>query len=460
MVVLLNWLTQGAIVAVVAAAGLHAIPASRARARYGFIWAAILLVLALPAVPLIPLPVEAPALGLATAPADPVLAVPAVWWTSAFAATGFWIVWFAVQAVRFGVGVASVRHARRHSRQCPEEVLARLDHWPRVSGTGRPTRVVLSGDVRFAAVLGCGAPVIALAPALVDQLSAIDLDRVLIHEWAHVQRRDDVVQLVQRFVRMIVGWHPAAWWLERQLDFEREAACDQVAIGITGSAKGYASCLATLAALPKPPVRPLPALAAVSSTGLRRRLTRILMSPVAAARPWRAAVACAAGGLTAVGLTVGNMRAVTWATVSVAARDAVPDVVVTGVSEPIVPLVGPVARMSAARTPAPGQRRAATPKPEPSPVRTDVRAMDPPPEDAMPSLPLRQVDWKLGAAAVSPVATPALTAIAPSPQVEKDPSPWTAPATAGVALGRASRTAGAATGGFFTRLGKSIAHSF
>ena len=86
-------------------------------------------------------------------------------------------------------------------------------------------------------MLGFGSPIIALAPRLLTELSAPDLDRVLVHEWAHVQRRDDLAQLVQHIVRAIAGWHPAVWWLERRLDFEREAACDEVAVDVTGSRK-------------------------------------------------------------------------------------------------------------------------------------------------------------------------------------------------------------------------------
>src|SRR4029434_10138006 len=113
-----------------------------------------------------------------------------------------------------------------------------------------------------------GRPQIAIAPALVGQLNTLDLDRVLVHEWAHVQRRDDIGQLVPRLFWIVVGWHPAAWWFERQLEFEREAACDELAVSVTGSAKGYAGCLALLAALPHASAAPVPALAVASPSKL------------------------------------------------------------------------------------------------------------------------------------------------------------------------------------------------
>ena len=250
MDLLLNWLAQGAVVAIAAAAGLRIIPASRAQARYGFLWAGYLLVLALPLVPsmIAAAPIAVPPLDLAPVPGGPV-AMPVAWWTSSALALSLWMTWSSLHALRFIVGAVAVRRARRLSEECPRDVLAALPHWSTVRTTGRPTRVVLSDRVRHAAVLGFGSPVIALAPRLLKQLSGPDLDRVLVHEWAHVQRRDDLAQLLQQLVRAIAGWHPAAWWLERRLDFEREVACDEVAVDVTGSAKGYAACLVTLAAM-------------------------------------------------------------------------------------------------------------------------------------------------------------------------------------------------------------------
>ena len=79
---------------------------------------------------------------------------------------------------------------------------------------------------------------IAVAPSLVRTLDADELDRVLIHEWAHVQRRDDLVNILQIVVRIIAGWHPALWWIDRRLHVEREIACDEITVAVTGSREG------------------------------------------------------------------------------------------------------------------------------------------------------------------------------------------------------------------------------
>jgi beta-lactamase regulating signal transducer with metallopeptidase domain len=477
--VLLNWLMQGAIVAIAAAAGLRVISPARAQARYGFIWAAYLLVLALPAVQagLAAVATAVPSVDLAPAAAGRIV-VRGVWWTSPAFASGVWITWSIVHAVRLAAGAVAVRQARREGQEIPRDVLAGLPHWSDVRATGRPARVVLSDRVRFAAVLGCGSPVIALAPSLIAQLSAADLDRVLVHEWAHVQRRDDVAQVLQRLVRAIVGWHPAAWWLERQLELEREVACDEVAVRVTGSAKCYAACLTTLAGLPPARLRLLPVLGAISPSPLGRRLMRILsFGSVPAARPWRAAAICGGMGLAALAAVVSSVRVV-----PSTAQDTAPTI---AVAAPAVQRVAAgalsVSRQRGAKTPhahATGSRRRDSIEAVQSVARAPGRSRDgrtqPTAEGSSkpigPSELLPSSASRIGTEALAPLApsTAGVTVSADAPLTAVDTSraadtvrtPWAAAADAGAAIGRTSQSAGVATAGFFSRFGKTIARSY
>jgi beta-lactamase regulating signal transducer with metallopeptidase domain len=308
----LNWLWQGGAIALAAAAMLRVLPRSRTQARYGLLWAAYVLVVALPALPLItaawsPIPTAAGGIAL-----QPAFSVPMEQWTPVGLVIGLWMAWGAVATIRLLIAAAGLIEAKRHAAPCGREVENRLPHWLRVKKSGRQTRIVLSSRVRAAAVLGCRLPVIAIAPALVDRLSNEDLDRVVIHEWAHIQRRDDVAQILQRLVRVVAGWHPAVWWLERQLELEREVACDEVAVALTGSAKGYASCLTTLAALRLGSVPGWPVPAVLSSSGLRRRVVRILAAQRAVtAPPWRTVAFSASAALASLALLIGHVQVVT-----------------------------------------------------------------------------------------------------------------------------------------------------
>jgi hypothetical protein len=67
---------------------------------------------------------------------------------------------------------------------------------------------------------------IALSPAALAALSNADLDRVVTHEHAHVQRHDDVGRVLLVAIQAVFGLHPAVWWIGRAIDLEREIACD------------------------------------------------------------------------------------------------------------------------------------------------------------------------------------------------------------------------------------------
>jgi beta-lactamase regulating signal transducer with metallopeptidase domain len=479
--VLLNWLIQGACVALAAAAGLRIVPAARAQARYGIAWTAYLLVIALPIVPAAAAMLESGAPGAGRLPVStgPVT-IPSTWWTSSLVAAGLWLLWSSAHAARLVADGVAVRRARRDARECPRDVAANLPCWSRVRAIGRPTRIVISERVRHAAVLGCGSPVIALAPDVLSHLHADDLDRVLVHEWAHVQRRDDVAQLMERIMAVFFGWHPAAWWLERQLDFEREVACDQLAVELTGSARRYATCLTTLAALPHAPVRPVAALAVAAPSQLHRRIVRILARPVAAAGAWRAVTLWGAVVLGLLTWSVSSVRLVASATAlqsfdsTLRVAAAVPESIAvapgpTRLRPPSAPTprsVWPPAsrsRVAAMSQSVADERQHATPVAKASAADTPPGTASGSELVALPSLPV---------AAGTPIAlAPAradrgvrgeaasVARDAPQP-AGQTPAPWTAVAGAGITIGRVSQNAGAATAGFFSRFGKTIGRSF
>ncbi len=477
MDVVLNWLAQGVILALAVAGALQVIPRSRTQARYGLLWAAYLSVLVLPAVaPIVELARDVAQVDVGSAVADPLVTVPAVWWASATVAAGLWIAWFGMHVVALGRDVAAAHDAKHRGDPFPRELLARLPHWSRVSLTGRSASVVVSDRVRAAGVLGCGTPVIAIAPRLVEKLSAADLDRVLVHEWAHVQRRDDLGHVVQRLVRAMVGWHPAAWWLARQLEFEREMACDEIAVRVTGSAKRYAECLVTIAALKRQPARPVLIVAAVSRSRLHQRVERILAVRCAAlVRPWRALTTGGALGLVACALALGHVHVVT--------SSLAPAVGMT--AEPVsAQVVGPSQSTPASLAATTSVWSSVRAKNRPSRTRAQPGARGTGPlHDAgktyrseespmMPvaSVPLPSMGEPLSATLFEPVTSrssePAEHAMvaAPSPAVKdsvRDVSAgWTRAADAGVTIGRASQAAGVATAGFFRRFGKKVADSF
>jgi bla regulator protein blaR1 len=478
--VALNWLWQGGVVALATACALWVIPLSRTRARYCTAWAACAAVLALPAIPLVWAAASPEASRGVPATGVPIMSMPDDWWTSTAIAFGMWAVWVAVQGIRAVVATAALRRAKTACRVFPPQLEARLAHWTRVSATGRRARLVLSDRVRAAAVLGGASPLIAVARPLLDHLDHADLDRIVVHEWAHVQRRDDIVQAVQLLVRIVAGWHPAIWWLERQLHLEREVACDETVVAVTGSPKEYASCLTELARLPAAQVRWSPALAAIAPSGLRSRVVRILKIRQAVARPWRATAVMSAMSVGVVAFSVGNLTVFDTARSSPTVLGAA---AVNGVRiiAPPVPIAAPAIpqglapgratptrALALARGGSATGKRAATRMTEAAagPVRLE------PETSAVAATTVRSVTQPLAAvtldprirlATLGPPTAPANGTGSPGSLQAADDSGraiWGAAADAGKAIGRGSEAAAVETAAFFTRFGRSVAGSF
>src|SRR6185437_10992209 len=89
-------------------------------------------------------------------------------------------------------------------------------------------------------------PVVILPGLLVEQIAEPELDYVLLHELAHVARRDDWTNLMGRLAFAAFVLHPVAVWVLRRIEREREIACDDWVVAATGSAVPYARTLARL----------------------------------------------------------------------------------------------------------------------------------------------------------------------------------------------------------------------
>ena len=118
---------------------------------------------------------------------------------------------------------------------------------PRISGgTGRLTPRDPAGDDGVSRCLRDWLPpsVHSVSSALTERLNVDEVEAVVLHEYAHLQRYDDWACLAQAVIRALAGWHPAVWRVTRQLDIEREAARDRLVVQRTQSpvARPRADC--------------------------------------------------------------------------------------------------------------------------------------------------------------------------------------------------------------------------
>jgi beta-lactamase regulating signal transducer with metallopeptidase domain len=174
--------------------------------------------------------------------AHPEVSIPAFWAVAFFA---LWIVIAAAALARVAAGLWQVRQIRR---SCTEIPAASLDPQLRalLSETKRPVRLLMSDSARVPAALGFRNPAIVLPAWTLSELTSAELQPILIHELAHLRRRDDWTNLLQKTIRALLFFHPAVWWIDGRLSLEREMACDDAVLAATGNPRAYAGCLIDL----------------------------------------------------------------------------------------------------------------------------------------------------------------------------------------------------------------------
>lgn len=116
----------------------------------------------------------------------------------------------------------------------------------RSMGVSRPVRLLRSREQAMPMAFGTRRPAI-LIPAMADLWTEDRRRAVLLHELAHVARRDCLTQMWAAVACSIYWLHPGVWWVARQLRVERELACDDRVLTVGTQAREYAGHLLELA---------------------------------------------------------------------------------------------------------------------------------------------------------------------------------------------------------------------
>jgi len=181
----------------------------------------------------------------------------------------------------------------------PAEWRDGLDSLRRRMRISFPVRLVVSGFVRTPAVVGWLKPVVLLPAAAITGIAPEHIEALLAHELAHIRRHDYLVNVLQRVAETLLFYHPAVWWLSRQIDAEREACCDDMAVAITEDTLTYVTALASLESHRREQAAPL---LAANGGSLQQRIARLVGVPSAPGRGLSGAGALTAGLLLAFGV--------------------------------------------------------------------------------------------------------------------------------------------------------------
>ena len=231
-------------------------------------------------------------------------------WT-ALVCFALWILAALVIAIRLTIDLIRLERLKADAMPLPLEFRDQLERWvERAYGSARDIRICTSEHIEVPVAIGLFDSMILLPSHLLPELSAGEIDRISLHELAHLRRRDDWTNTLQRVVQILFFFNPAIRAIGAQLDLEREVACDDWVLEVTGDVRPYATCLHKMAELAAWPHQALAAPGVfITRKGISVRIERLLnkkrnaRASVAYGIPLAVTIALAAFFVLASGIT-------------------------------------------------------------------------------------------------------------------------------------------------------------
>jgi beta-lactamase regulating signal transducer with metallopeptidase domain len=178
--------------------------------------------------------------------ARPTLAVPP--W-AAFGAAGLWLAIVAAGIARFIAGALVLAQLKRDALPLAPERRAGLPLWRSHAGDARTrrARLCVSDRIEVPVAVGLFDGMVVLPQHVLDTFEPGDVDRFVLHELAHLERRDDWTAVLQRLIQVVLFFNPAVHAIAHRLDLEREIACDDRVVAATSDVRSYAVGLTRMA---------------------------------------------------------------------------------------------------------------------------------------------------------------------------------------------------------------------
>jgi beta-lactamase regulating signal transducer with metallopeptidase domain len=205
-----------------------------------------------------------------------------------------WILGTAAVSLVQGTRIIRGQQRALRGRPAPPWIEERVADWASRIGVRSPRALVVPGT--GSPCLWClGRPQLLIPAALLDKLQADCWPGVLVHELAHLRRRDHWVARLELLAGCLWWWNPLFWYVRSQLHQNAELACDAWVIGVLPDGRrSYAETLIEVCRLSVAAAAPALGMGGGPRRAFQRRLTMILCERV----PTRVPLL----GLVAIGL--------------------------------------------------------------------------------------------------------------------------------------------------------------
>jgi HEAT repeat protein/beta-lactamase regulating signal transducer with metallopeptidase domain len=218
------------------------------------------------------------------------------------------IVWGAISLLLIGwlaISALSVRRIVRNANPLDtEDWLVPLWEIADRLELENPPRLLASSEAKMPFACGFITPTIIL-PAECHSWSTDRRSAVLLHEFAHVKRRDLAGHTLGRIACAFYWFHPLVWTAAKQLRNESERACDDLAISCGAKPSDYAEHLLDIVTSVKGDATPAVAMAMARRREFEGRMLAILDPDLRHSGPSRRQSAALIASLAAIAIVVG-----------------------------------------------------------------------------------------------------------------------------------------------------------
>jgi beta-lactamase regulating signal transducer with metallopeptidase domain len=155
-----------------------------------------------------------------------------------------WFIIFLTKFLKLSANLVYVQRLKSYKVSAPAaEWQEKLRQLMEKLNLRKSIRMVESGIVKVPMTMGIFKPVILLPLGLLSHLPADEIEAILLHELAHIQRRDYLVNLLQSAAETVFFFNPALLWLSSMIREERENCCDDLAIAVTNNKTNFINAL-------------------------------------------------------------------------------------------------------------------------------------------------------------------------------------------------------------------------
>jgi bla regulator protein BlaR1 len=199
----------------------------------------------------------------------------------AMALLGAWMVgtvWvFAVTGLR----VLRFQRALRVASAAPVFLRVEVEALAKKMGVRRrPRTLLVPGALSPMLWAPFGGATVLFPDKLLGRLGAEGRQTLLLHEVAHLRRRDHWVRVLETVVTALYWWHPVVWWARHEIQLAEEACCDSWVVSeMPDHRETYAGALVEAVRFLSGPRSMLPLPTSGSSfVAMKQRVTTIMLA--------------------------------------------------------------------------------------------------------------------------------------------------------------------------------------